>query len=246
MKVVLLTAGLGTRLRPLTDDLPKSMMDIGGKPLLERHLEHLINQGFGEVWINLSWLPGKVTNYFGDGKKWGMRIKYSMEEELLGTAGALKNPDSKIEQDLGGQRLLIIYGDNLSNFDYRQLIEKHVQAKAVLSMGLYKSLEPWTCGVVETDQVGRVLKMVEKPPVEKVTTDVVNAGVYVCEPEIIDFIPQGKFCDFGFDVIPKLIEQGKPVYAWDFGNDVQDIGTHERLAKARQMWENSPLWPKQN
>jgi len=114
MKAVLLAAGKGTRLRPLTDEMPKVMIPIGGKPILEHHVEHLAGAGIGEIFINLHHLPERITSHFGNGQKWGVRIRYSFEPEILGTAGAVK----KLESELRGSPFLVVYGDNFSEFDF--------------------------------------------------------------------------------------------------------------------------------
>lgn len=237
MTGVILGAGLGTRLRPLTDTTPKVMVDIGGKPLLEYHVELLKKYGVDEIWINTHWLAEKIGEYFGDGAKWGVRINYSFEKELLGSAGALKNPESGIEKALRRGRFVVTYGDNLTNYNLGKLIAFHQQRKAIFSLGLFRAEDPWTRGMVETDGQGRVTKMVEKPAREEVTTNLVNAGVYVCEPKVLDEISK-EVQDFGRDLIPKLLSGGEKVFAWeDVGAFVEDVGTPERLDSARNRVE---------
>lgn len=233
MKALVLSAGLGTRLRPLTNKIPKVMVEVGGKPVLWYHLTLLKKYGIKDIWINLHAHPRVIQDYFGDGSSLGININYSIEKKLLGTAGALKNPTSGIEKEFAKNTFLVVYGDNLTNFDHSRLIDFHRDKQAFLSVGLYKSPEPWTMGIVETDKKGCVLKIIEKPPKEKVTTDTVSAGVLVCEPEVLNLIPNG-FSDFGFDINPKLIRLKKRLFALNTGSYVQDTGTAERLAKARR------------
>lgn len=228
---LLLAGGLGNRLRPLTNTIPKVMIEIGGKPLLEYHINLLRHYGITEIWINLHWLPDQITNYFGDGSKWGVDIHYSFEKELLGSAGALKNPDSNIEETFRPGPFVVDYGDNLTNYNIGKLMDFHKEKNALFTMGLYRYPEPWTMGVIEIDQQGKVLEMVEKPPKEEAKSNLVNAGVYICEPEVIDKIPAG-FSDFGMDIIPGLVTADQ-VYALETGDYVQDTGTFERLEKAR-------------
>src|SRR6266478_244793 len=154
MKAFILAAGLGTRLRSLGLDLPKVMVPVGGKPLLEHHVELFKRQGIHELIVNLHYLPEKITSYFGDGSKFGVRITYSPEPELLGTAGAVK----KMERDLLEGTFLVFYGDNLVRVEFAPLIEFHRTRGALATVVLFESLEPWTGGVVETDSNGRVLR----------------------------------------------------------------------------------------
>jgi NDP-sugar pyrophosphorylase family protein len=233
MKAFILAAGLGTRLRSLGLDLPKVMAPIGGKPLLQHHLELLRRQGVREFIINLHHLPERITSYFGDGSAFGVTIAYSLEMELLGTAGAVK----KMEATVRGETLLVLYGDNLFRFEVAPLVEFHRSRQALATIGLWESPEPWTGGVVETDADGRVQRFVEKPDRKEVSTNLINAGIYLLEPAVLDAIPSGQFCDFGKDVFPKLLAQGKDLYAMKPNAYVQDIGTPERLAKAQRDYE---------
>ncbi|MDO8503800.1 MAG: nucleotidyltransferase family protein [bacterium] len=233
MKALILSAGPGTRLQPLIRNMPKVMVPIAKKPLLWYHIQLLKKHGIKDIWINLHWYPHSIKNYFGDGSKFGVKISYSYEKELLGTAGALKNPASGIENEFKKSAFLVVYGDNLTNFDHTRLIQFHKRRRAFATIGLYKSPDPWTMGVVEINEQGKILKFVEKPPKEAVTTNTVSAGILVCEPELLDYIPDGA-SDFAFDIFPKLLKLRKPLFALNTGSYVQDCGTPGRLAKARR------------
>ncbi len=237
MKAFILAAGLGTRLRSLGLDVPKVMVPIGGQPLLEHHLELFKRQGIREFIVNLHYLPEKITSYFGDGSKFGVSITYSHEPELLGTAGAVK----KMESDLRGGSFIVFYGDNLVRVDFAPLLEFHRARQSLATVALFASPEPWTGGVVETDSNGRVLRFVEKPDRKQVSTNLISAGIFVVEPQVLDVIPAGKFYDFGKDVFPKLLAEGRPVYAMEPRAYIQDVGTPERLAKAQQDFEEGAL-----
>ena len=232
MKAVILSAGLGTRLHPLTKDRPKVMVHINGKPILWYHITLLKKYGIKDLWINLHPFPDLVKEYFGNGSKFGVNINYSFEHELLGTSGCLKNKKSGIEDDLKKGQFLVVYGDNLTNFDYKKLIDFHNRKKSLLSMGLYLSPEPWTMGVIETDKKGKIINMVEKPARENIKTNQVNAGIYVCQPEVLNYIPDG-YSDWGFDIIPKILINNS-LWAINTDSYIQDIGTHDRLKKAQQ------------
>jgi len=237
MKAFILAAGLGTRLRSLGLDVPKVMVPIGGKPLLEHHLELFKRQGIREFIVNLHYLPEKITDYFGDGSKFGVTIIYSREPELLGTAGAVK----KMEKELLDGLFIVFYGDNLVRVDFKSLVEFHQAHNAMVTVALFASPEPWTGGVVETDSNGRVVKFVEKPDRKQVSTNLINAGIYVVEPQVLQAIPAGQIYDFGKNVFPNLLSEGKPVYAMTPQAYIQDVGTPERLAKAQHDYEQGIL-----
>ncbi len=237
MKAFILAAGLGTRLRSLGLDVPKVMVPIGGKPLLEHHFELFKRQGIREFIVNLHYLPEKITAYFGDGSRFGVSITYSHEPELLGTAGAVK----KMESELRGGAFIVFYGDNLVHVDFAPLLEFHRARQAQATVALFASPEPWTGGVVETDSDGRVLRFVEKPDRKQVSTNRISAGIFVIEPQVLDMIPAGQFYDFGRDVFPKLLAERRPVYAMEPKAYIQDVGTPERLAKAQRDFEEGSL-----
>jgi NDP-sugar pyrophosphorylase family protein len=237
MKAFILAAGLGTRLRSLGLDLPKVMVPVGGKPLLEHHLELFKRQSIRELIVNLHYLPEKITSYFGDGTRCGVKITYSREPELLGTAGAVK----KMERELLDGTFLVFYGDNLVRVEFAPLVEFHRARQAVATVALFASPEPWTGGVVETDSNGRVLRFVEKPDPKQVSTNLISAGIFVIEPSVLEMIPAGQVYDFGKDVFPRLLAEGQPVYAMKPEAYIQDVGTPERLAKAQHDFEQGVL-----
>jgi NDP-sugar pyrophosphorylase family protein len=237
VKAFILAAGLGTRLRSLGLDLPKVMVPIGGKPLLAHHFALLGRQGIREFIVNVHYMPEKITEYFGDGSAFGVRISYSHEPVLLGTAGAVK----KMESELRDGPFVLFYGDNLVRLELGALLEFHRARRALASIALWESPEPWTGGVVETDPTGRVLRFVEKPDRKEISTNRINAGIYVLEPAVLDAIPAGQFYDFGRDLFPRLLAGGQPLYAMLPNAYVQDIGTPERLAKAQQDYAEGRL-----
>ena len=237
MKVFILAAGLGTRLRSLGLDVPKVMVSICGKPLLERHFELFKRQGIHEFIVNLHYLPKKITGYFGDGSRFGVRLEYSYEPDLLGTAGAVK----KMERELQDGTFVVFYGDNLVSMKFAPMLEFHRARKAVVTIALFESAEPWTGGVVETEADGRVKRFVEKPDPKQVSTNLISAGIFVVEPAVLDEIPAGQFYDFGKDVFPKLLTKGAPLYAMKPDAYIRDIGTPERLANAQKDFEKGLL-----
>lgn len=241
MKALILSAGLGTRLKPLTDKKPKVMVTVGGKPILWYHIRVLKKHGIKDIWINLHAFPEVIKKYFGDGSKFGVKISYSYEKELLGTSGALKNPDTGIEEAFRkGGTFIISYGDILPNFNYKRLTDFHKKRRSLWTEGTHASIEPWTKGVIETDRTGKIIKFIEKGSKEEIKTNQVRAGVMICEPKILDYIPSG-FSDFGLDIGPKLLKLKLPMYAIDTKSYSKDIGTLERLAKARADFKAGKL-----
>lgn len=232
-KVFILAAGLGTRLRALGLDVPKVMVDIGGKPLLQHHIELFRAQGVREFIVNLHYRPEKITEYFGDGSAFGVSITYSHEPELLGTAGAVK----QMEERLRDGTFVVLYGDNLLRLDFAPLLAFHRARKAAATVALFESAEPWTGGVVATEADGRVRSFIEKPPREEVSTNLISAGIFLLEPEALDFIPRGVFSDFGRDIVPQWLARGLPFFAMKPRAYIRDIGTPERLAAARADYD---------
>jgi len=234
MIAVILAGGKGTRLRPITNKIPKPMVKIGGIPLLLHHMEALKKAGIKNVWLATNYLHEVIENYFKDGADLGLKIKYSKEIEGLGTAGALKNPNSEIERDLAKDDFLVVYSDNYTNFNFTKIIRFHYIKNSFMTIGLFKSKEPWTCGVIERDESNKITRMTEKPPKKECKSNLVNAGIYVCQPKILNYIPRG-FADFGFDVIPAILKANHPTYGFGGNYIVQDIGTPERLKEARKL-----------
>lgn len=232
MKALILSAGTGTRLDPITKSKPKVMISIGRKPVLWYHIQALKNHGINEIWINLHSFPEAIKKYFGDGSKYGVKIFYSYEKKLLGTAGALKNPESGIEKEFSRGSFVVVYGDVLANFDYKQLIDFHRRNKAIWTDAVHLSEEPWTKGVVKVDKNGKIISLIEKGPKGEEETGLVRAGFMVCEPETLKYIPEG-FSDFGLDIGPVMLSKNLPIYALDTGSYSRDMGTPERLRRAR-------------
>ena len=233
MKAVILAAGEGTRLRPLTLDRPKPMLPIGGAPLLE-HLIHLLAQhGVQDIAINLHYKPGVVSAYCGDGSQWGVRLTYSIEETILGTAGAVRRLQPFLDE-----RFFVLYGDVLTDLDLAALDRFHTAQQAALTAALYHVPRPWECGIVDMDSSGRISRFVEKPPKAAVFSDLANAGIYVMEPSLITAIPPDAFYDFGRDLFPSLLRHGAAIYGYPIGPDdyLLDIGSPDKYEQANRDW----------
>ena len=208
-RAMVLAAGLGSRLRPLTDAVPKPMLPVRGKPLLEHHVEALAAAGVREIVINLHHLPAVIVDHFGDGQRWGVRITYSHEPELLGTAGAVKRV-----AHLFPEPFFVLYGDNYLRCDLVALAGLHERAGAVASLALFGLPDVSRSGVAEVAPDGRILRFVEKPRPGETESRLVNAGAYVLSPEALDWVPAGGPADFGRDVFPAMVAGGARLYGF--------------------------------
>ncbi len=220
MRVMIMAAGIGTRLRPLTDLMPKPMAPIVNRPALYHILKLLHAHGFREVVINLHHLPDQITGYFGDGTALGMHIDYSYEGELLGTAGGVKNN----EAFLGGDTFLVVSGDSLTDVDLTGLIAAHRRYGSIATMAVKEVADPSLYGVVVADDEDRVVGFQEKPTLEQARSRLCNSGIYVFEREILHEIPPAQFDDFGKRVFPDLLRNGVPFHAHSIGSYWSDVG----------------------
>jgi NDP-sugar pyrophosphorylase family protein len=221
MKAMILAAGEGTRLRPLTLALPKPMVPLANTPLLVRTIRLLAAQGVKEIAINLYHRPDAIRQALGDGSAFGVRLHYSDEPTLLGTAGGVKKMARFLDETF-----LVLYGDNLYHADFSPLKAFHRERNAVATLATFEAANPSACGLIAIDAAGRVVRFQEKPPPEQVFTNQANAGVYVLEPEILERIPDGVPYDFGRDVFPTLLA-ARPgaIVARSLGGYLQDTGT---------------------
>jgi mannose-1-phosphate guanylyltransferase len=220
MRVMIMAAGIGTRLRPVTDFMPKPMAPIVNRPALYHILRLLHRHGMREVVINLHHLPDVITDYFGDGRRIGMDIRYSFEPELLGTAGGVKNN----AEFLGGDTFLVVSGDALTDIDLTGLVAAHKRGGCIATMSVKEVSDPSLYGVVVADDEGRVVGFQEKPTREEARSRLCNCGIYVFEPEILSHIPAGRFDDFGKRLFPDLLGQGVPFRAHVVAGYWSDVG----------------------
>jgi NDP-sugar pyrophosphorylase family protein len=225
-KALILSAGLGTRLRPLTDVMPKPMVPIAGRPLLEHLVRLCVKSGAADIAVNLHYLPHVVMDHFGDGGAFGARLLYGLEPELLGTAGAINN-----FRDFFAEPFFVLYGDVYLDVDLAAFAAAHAASGATATVGLYRVDNPTECGLVDRDDTGRITRFVEKPAVA--FTDLANAGVYVMSPKVLDYIPQDGFCDFGKDVFPAMLAAGERLYGHVLDGYVMDIGSPQKYERAQ-------------
>jgi len=219
-KIVILAGGKGTRLQGLLQELPKPMIDINGKPLLAHLIEHSRKQGFNNYLLKTNYLSEKIENYFKDGKKLNVNIDYFIEDQPLGTAGGLKF--------LAKEKLpvIILYGDVYINFNLEKLLQYHIQINSQATLVVHKSNHPEDSDVVVLDDKLRVVDMIHKPG-NKDYGNITNAAIYVLNSECFSEI-EDSFCDFGKDILPKLIKLKYRVYGYKSDEYMKDIGTIKR------------------
>jgi mannose-1-phosphate guanylyltransferase len=235
MKAMILAAGKGTRVRPLTYDVPKPMIPLLGKPVMAYLVEHLAKHGVNQIMVNVSYLHEKIEEFFGEGHQFGVQIGYSFEgytkddgevvPEPIGSAGGMK----KI-QEFGGffdETTIVLCGDALIDLDLGAALAEH-KAKGAIASVITREV-PWdkvsSYGVVVTDADGRITQFQEKPSQEEAKSNFISTGIYIFEPAAIDLIPSGVSFDIGSELFPLLAERGLPFYAQSRPFNWLDIGT---------------------
>ena len=237
MKLVLTVGGEGVRLQPLTYDIPKPMLRLAGKPVLEYAIEWAKRNGIKDIIICSGYLAEHIENYFGDGSKFGVNIKYSVEKEKLGTAGCIR-----LAKDLiGDDDFILLHGDILCKIDALKLIDFHKTNNAMCTLVVHKSSHPKDSDLVEADEKGKVVKFWRKPHPETPPTDVGNAGLHVFSSKVIGYIPEGKY-SLEKELVPKLLEKGESVYAYNTEEFLKDMGTHERMEQLGKLIQEKGWW----
>jgi len=221
MKAIIMAGGLGTRLRPVNSCRPKPMVNIFDRPILEHVILLLKRCGVSDMCVTVRHMADMITDRFGSGESLGVNIEYSLEKEALGTAGGVKQCASFI----GGEDFLVISGDCICDLDLRALADFHSSRGGCASLALYACRDPLEYGSVVTGGDGRIVRFAEKPPWEKVVTDLVNTGIYVLSPSVLDDIPDGVPYDFGKDLFPALLAAGKPLYGLPLSGYWCDVGS---------------------
>jgi NDP-sugar pyrophosphorylase family protein len=233
MKALLLAGGLGTRLRPLVADRPKSMAQIGNQPFLAYQLDLLRRQGLTDIILCTGHMSHAIEECFGDGGDFGVRIAYSWEEKPLGTAGAIKNAAPLVDSTF-----LVLNGDTYIQADLRDLANFHRDSGALATIGLSRVGDPSRSGLVQIDHTGRAVRFIEKGTVQG-DCDTVSAGVYVFETEVLDFIPADRNVSLELEVFPRLVEMGVLLYGYTLGGPFIDIGTPEGYQRMQELVDSS-------
>ena len=203
----MLAAGKSTRIRSVAGRLPKPVLPIAGRPIIEWNLRWLAESGVREVWVNLHHEPNAIQAALGDGREWGLRVRYHYEPEILGTAGAWRSL-----ADHWGTRTLVVYGDNLVRFDLAAFVAAHDGSRALATIALFDPLKHVNTGIAggkaALDEEGCIVTFVEGAHLPDGTRGLVNAGVYVLERRLLEGFPSG-FADFGRDVLPEVARSGR-------------------------------------
>lgn len=229
MKAVVMAGGEGTRLRPMTSSMPKPLLPVANRPIMEHVLRLLKRHGLTETVVTVQFLASLVRNYFGDGEELGMDLTYANEEKPLGTAGSVKNAEEALKHD----SFLVISGDALTDFDLTELINFHREKGGLVTVCLTRVPNPLEFGITIVDDNGQVERFLEKPTWGQVFSDTVNTGIYVMEPEVFDYVAADVSVDWSGDVFPQLMKEGKPIYGYIAEGYWEDVGTHESYIKAQ-------------
>jgi mannose-1-phosphate guanylyltransferase len=228
VKAIILAGGLGTRLRPLTNNTPKPMLPIGEKPILEHLVNWTKKGGIKSVILCVSYLKESIEDYFGDGEKFGVKIEYAISKKQLATAGQLKTAEKFIDDDF-----VCMYGDSIFNFSLRSMIKQHSIKKPFVTMSLneYKTTLPY--GVIETSKKGKVVNWNEKPEIKAN----VNMGCYIMNPQVFNLIPKNK--PYGMDDVIKKAMKKKVVNSFITKKGFTDIGNTESYKQACEEYEKN-------
>ncbi|MDP4179184.1 MAG: sugar phosphate nucleotidyltransferase, partial [Bacillota bacterium] len=226
MKAIIMAGGEGTRLRPLTCNIPKPMIPIMGKPVMEYIIELLKKNNITDIGVTLQYLPDEIINYFGDGKDWGVNIRYFIENTPLGTAGSVKNAEKFLDDTF-----IVISGDSLTDINLSKAIEYHNKKEALATLVIKEVDVPLDYGVVITDKNGAIQGFLEKPSWSEVFSDKVNTGIYILEPEVFTYYEKNQKIDFSNDLFPILLSNKKPLYGYVSQGYWCDIGNIEQFSK---------------
>ncbi|MFP4101323.1 sugar phosphate nucleotidyltransferase [Coleofasciculus sp.] len=220
MRAVLMAGGSGTRLRPLTCDLPKPMVPVLNRPIAEHIINLLKRHNITEVIATLYYLPDVMRDYFQDGSDFGVQMTYAVEEDQpLGTAGCVKNIAELLDDTF-----IVISGDSITDFDLQAAIEFHKSRNSKATIVLYRVPNPVEFGVVITDEKMRIRRFLEKPSTSEIFSDTVNTGTYILEPSVLDYLPESTESDFSKDLFPLLLEKGEPMYGFVADGYWCDVG----------------------
>jgi mannose-1-phosphate guanylyltransferase/phosphomannomutase len=229
MKAVIMAGGEGTRLRPLTSNCPKPMLPLANRPMMEHIVGLLKQHGIDEIVVTVAFLANQIRTYFGDGSEFGVNMVYATEDQPLGTAGSVRNA-----MDVLDERFLVISGDVLTDIDLGKILAFHEEKQAMATIGLVHVENPLEFGIVITEEDGSIERFLEKPTWGQVFSDTINTGIFVLEPEIFDYIPDGRPVDFSGEVFPALLADGKPLFGAVAEGYWEDVGTLESYVSAHK------------
>jgi len=238
MKAVILVGGQATRLRPLTTHIPKAMVPVLNTPFLEHVLRHLQRHRVTDIVLAQHHLAAPIEYHLGDGSRFGVKLSYIVEDSPRGTAGAVKNVEGHLDEPF-----LVLNGDIFADLDITAMVDLHRQRGAVATIALTPVEDPTAYGLIETDVRGKVTRFLEKPDWSEVTTNMINAGVYVLDPCILEWIPEGTQVSIERETFPRLVESGEPVYTFSSRGYWMDMGTPEKyLLLHRDLFAGRSTW----
>ena len=227
MKAIIMAGGEGSRLRPLTCNRPKPLVSVLNKPIMEYSVELLKKHGIHEIGVTLQYLPHAIIDYFGDGSNWGVKLQYFLEDTPLGTAGSVKNTAEFLDEPF-----LVISGDALTDFDLHPAIAFHQQNRALATIVLTSVSNPLEYGIVITKKDHKIASFLEKPSWGEVFSDTVNTGIYILQPEVLDWIPEKKGYDFSKDLFPHILKKKGALYGYKAEGYWCDIGDIKQYHQA--------------
>jgi mannose-1-phosphate guanylyltransferase len=236
MQAVILVGGEGTRLRPLTETIPKPMIPVLNRPFLEHALQHLRTHSIDEAFLALGYLPDIIEAHFGNGADIGISLQYSQEHKPMGTAGAIKLLQKHLKSTF-----IVCNGDIFTNLDITKMLSFHRERKAKTTIFLTPVENPSAFGAVETDHDGRVCQFLEKPAPSQVTSNWINGGIYLLEPEVLEAIPRDHHFMFERGLFPHLVDSGVPVYGYKDHPYWLDMGTPQSYLRLHNdlLYKNS-------
>ncbi|MCB9079162.1 MAG: NDP-sugar synthase [Anaerolineaceae bacterium] len=228
MKAVVMAGGLGSRLHPLTAKRPKPMVPLVNKPVLFHILNLLKHHNITEVVITVRHMAHHVQEHFGDGSQLGLNIRYAIEEAPLGTAGGVKNAERYLDKE----PFLVISSDIVTDIDLSNLLQYHREKQAAVTMALKRVSNPKGYGVVVLDTKGGIRQLLEKPEPSQITSNIVNTGIYILEPDVLNYMQADTKYDFSYDIFPALLEDEAPVFGYLANRYWRDIGTIQSYEQA--------------
>ncbi len=237
MQAAILAGGAGTRMGKLSETIPKPMLPIGGKPILEHQVELLKASGITDITLCLRHLSPVIEEHFGDGSRWGVKINYSLEDKPLGTAGCLRNAFPGADREI-----LVLYGDVMVWMDLREMIRRHRHSGADAILAVHSNDHPFDSDLLETDENMRVIKIHPKPHPEGAwLPNLTNAAVYVLGPELLKIIPSEQATDCARDIFPEALRQGIHLQAYRTAEYIKDAGTLQRYPEVTADWESGKI-----
>ena len=229
MEALILVGGEATRLRPLTCNIPKSMVPVLNTPFLEHVIRHLGGHNVKDIVLAQGHLPKPMVDYFGDGSRFGVKLTYVLETKPMGTAGAVKNAEQYLHKSF-----LVLNGDIFTDLDITAMKQFHENRRAKATIALTPVEDPTAYGLIETSSDGRVTRFMEKPGWDQITTNMINAGTYILDEDVLKKIPLQTNYSFERQLFPQLLEQGEAVYAYPSSAYWMDIGTPEKYLKLQR------------